>query len=158
MKGFVYKNKKNILVSIVLLFIVVSAFFLYKKQTSKKRAVLQDVSEKQSKNKLLGNLKVQVTKGKRKGSVVLKIQGIPEGTTEVEYELTYPTKDKGLQGVIGTLDEIEGKSYEKEIFLGTCSSGTCVQHKLAGSISLLLRFRGSFGEISFENEYTIGEL
>lgn len=85
----------------------------------------------------------------------LAIKNIPSGTQTIEYELTYETEDKGLQGVIGTLDDFSGKEYQKEIFLGTCSSGNCVEHKVSGAISLLLRFSGDYGEGVIEKEFGV---
>src|SRR5437870_5234861 len=53
--------------------------------------------------------------------VVLSVSGIPNGTSTIEYEFSYQTKQQGLQGLIGTIDVTAGKpDYQKEITLGTC--------------------------------------
>ena len=87
--------------------------------------------------------------------VVLLVGKIPQGTTTFDYQLSYKTRDKGLQGVIGTVtsDEFIDSSYQKKITLGTCSSGKCVYHNVVGQIDLTLKFYGNYGEKLFEKKY-----
>ncbi|MBI2641817.1 hypothetical protein HYW87_04480 [Candidatus Roizmanbacteria bacterium] len=88
--------------------------------------------------------------------VVLQLRKIPRGTESIDYELSYQTKQQGLQGVIGTITLDEGEDeYDKRLTLGTCSSGTCVYHQVEGSIRLSLKFTGDYGEKIFEEEYDI---
>lgn len=88
--------------------------------------------------------------------VLLNIRSIPSGTSSIEYSLSYSTKQQGLQGVIGTITLPPGSDqYEKQITLGTCSSGTCVYHEVDGSIKLTLKFNGDYGEKIFEKEYQL---
>lgn len=98
---------------------------------------------------------VQVEFEQQAGNKVsITVDGVPDGSESIDYELSYDTPDKGLQGVIGQL-EITGTkaSPEEEIFLGTCSSGTCIPHKVKGGIKVTLRFTGSYGEQLFEKDY-----
>lgn len=78
--------------------------------------------------------------------IVLEGKGIPNGTSSMDYELSYDTKDQGKQGVIGTISTINGNSFEKQMTLGTCSSGRCVYHEVIGSIQVTLKFTGEYGE------------
>lgn len=78
--------------------------------------------------------------------IVLEGKGIPNGTSSMDYELSYDTKDQGKQGVIGTISTINGDSFEKQMTLGTCSSGRCVYHEVIGSIQVTLKFTGEYGE------------
>ena len=89
--------------------------------------------------------------------VMLLVGKIPQGTTTFDYELSYKTRDKGLQGVIGTVtsDEFVNASYHKKITLGTCSSGKCVYHNVVGQIDLTLKFYGNYGEKLFEKKYQL---
>jgi len=57
----------------------------------------------------------------------LKISGIPNNITEIEYDLIYTAKDEKIEiekGVGGTI-KIEGSSIERELLLGTesCTNG-----------------------------------
>lgn len=85
--------------------------------------------------------------------VLLDIKGIPSGTQTIDYELSYQTKQQGLQGVIGTIPLDTESGYEKKITLGTCSSGRCVYHEVVGKIKLTLKFAGNYGDKIFEKEY-----
>lgn len=87
--------------------------------------------------------------------IVLKSAGIPNGTTSVDYELSYDTKAQGKQGVIGTISDIVGNSFEKQMTLGTCSSGHCVYHEVVGAIQVTLKFTGEYGEKVLSKEFTL---
>ena len=87
--------------------------------------------------------------------IVLKSEGIPNGTTSVDYELSYDTKAQGKQGVIGTISDFTGNSFEKQMTLGTCSSGHCVYHEVVGAIQVTLKFTGDYGEKVLSKEFTL---
>jgi len=87
--------------------------------------------------------------------MVLKSEGIPNGTNSVDYELSYDTKSQGKQGVIGTISSITGNSFEKQMTLGTCSSGRCVYHEVVGAIQVTLKFTGEYGEKVLSKEFTL---
>lgn len=88
--------------------------------------------------------------------VSLTVKGIPNGSESFEYSLSYETKQQGTQGVIGTVIlGASDSSYEKDITLGTCSSGKCVYHEVVGKVMLSLKFVGSYGERIFEKEYSL---
>ena len=86
----------------------------------------------------------------------IQVDGVPSGTESIDYELSYDTEDKGLQGVIGQL-EVKGDKAapDEEIFMGTCSSGTCIRHIVKGDVKVTLRFTGSYGEQLFEKEFEL---
>jgi len=103
-----------------------------------------------------GSVQVNLTARIPGKEIVLSINSIPKGTNTVEYSLSYATRQQGLQGVIGTLEIKETESdFEKDITLGTCSSGRCVYHEVLGMIKLNLKFSGSYGEKIFEKDYQI---
>jgi hypothetical protein len=87
--------------------------------------------------------------------IVLKSSSVPNGTTSVDYELSYDTKAQGKQGVIGTISDIKGNNFEKQMTLGTCSSGRCVYHEVVGAIQVTLRFTGEYGEKVLSKEFTL---
>ncbi len=101
------------------------------------------------------NVKINLTKATSGKDVILSIGEIPQGTETIDYELSYETVKQGLQGVIGTI-KTEGKpSYEKQLTLGTCSSGTCVYHEVNGPIKLSLKFNGKYGGKIFEKDFSL---
>lgn len=98
---------------------------------------------------------IQLERSRKKGVVVLRIKDIPKKTKTIDYEISYQTKDQGLQGVIGTIDLKGETEYNKEIFLGTQSSGHSVYHQVVGPLKLSLKFSGDYGERFFEKDFEI---
>lgn len=99
--------------------------------------------------------KVTLTALQGNKEIVLKSTGVPNGTTSVDYELSYDTKAQGKQGVIGTISTITGSNLEKQMTLGTCSSGRCVYHEVVGAIQVTLKFTGEYGEKVLAKEFTL---
>jgi len=100
------------------------------------------------------SVKVRLTSGVGKKDAELKVEEVPSGTQTVEYMLSYQEKQKGLQGVLGTVT-LGGneKEFNKQITLGTCSSGRCVYHEVVGKVKATLKFSGTYGDKIFEKEY-----
>lgn len=88
--------------------------------------------------------------------VILSISNIPSETVSVEYELTY-LNDKGLpKGVLGTIRLTEGnQSIEREITLGTCSSGRCVYDENVEKVTVTLKFNTTSGASRFQKEFPL---
>lgn len=101
------------------------------------------------------SVKVDLTSSLGGKEVMLEIKHIPTDTRTIEYELSYQTRQQGLQGVIGTIMLNNESKYEKRITLGTCSSGKCVYHEVVGKIKLTLKFTGGYGDKLFEKEVPI---
>ncbi len=102
------------------------------------------------------SVKVDLVVSSAGREVVLQIKSIPTGTESIDYELSYQTKQQGLQGVIGTVELTKQESeVDKTLTLGTCSSGTCIYHQVVGNIKLNLKFNGDYGEKVFDKEYEI---
>lgn len=147
------KNNKFFLIGgiIIVLFIILGSKLFFrnnadsklKEKTFPTEAVIPTVDSQ---------VEVNLEKLASGHEVILTINNSLAGTESIDYELSYDTVDQGLQGVIGTLTGSQ-KKYEKKITLGTCSSGSCVYHKVKGKIRLNLRFVGSYGEKVFEKEY-----
>ena len=86
---------------------------------------------------------------------VITISGIPKGTTEIEYELSYSTKTGSIEGVFGSI-EIKGESkVTEEITFGTCSSGVCRYHSIEGPVKGTFKFSGSYGKQLLEKEFKV---
>jgi hypothetical protein len=91
-----------------------------------------------------------------KHTIALKVNGLPNGTETLEYELTYDTKAQGLQGIVPDPVNVKGKtSFEKDILLGTESSGAKTYHEVVGPIKVSLKFTGSYGAKSFEKDFEL---
>lgn len=153
------KNKIKIVVGAMVLILVILV--------GAKLFIFNKAGQKEQKTEVLptevliptvdSSVKVDLKSATAGRDVTLSIEGIPSGTKSMEYSLSYNTVKQGIQGVIGTVSstDIKGKSYSKDLTLGTCSSGTCVYHEVDGPISLSLKFSGSFGEKIFEKDFNL---
>lgn len=98
------------------------------------------------------SVKINLTPLNQKKSALLSIKNIPAKTKKIEYVISYETEDGGLQGV-NSIVAVNSFDFEKEILLGTCSSGTCVYHRIKNNLKLELMFKGDYGEKIFIKEY-----
>lgn len=152
------KNNKNLLIAAgVILVVLIVGFFVL--NLSKGKKAMTDKEEVLPQQEALptvdSNVSVDLTADKAKQQVTLTIDGIPSGTESIEYELSYNAEGDIPKGVIGTIP-VEGESsVERDITLGTCSSGTCVYDKGVSSINVSLKFQTSAGASLFEKEFEI---
>ena len=86
---------------------------------------------------------------------VIEIKGIPKGTKEIEYELSYNTESGSIEGVFGTIEVKSGDSVEEDIIFGTSSSGVNRYHKIDGPVKGTFKFTGSYGQRILEKEFKV---
>lgn len=78
----------------------------------------------------------------------MKIEGIKvEGTASLDYELLYKVSDGRTQGVPGTIQLKGQTSIERNLLLGSESSGKFRYDEGVASGTLTLRFRNSSGKL-----------
>lgn len=144
----------GILVAVVLLGVGIGVMGTRNKKTN--ISPIKVVKQEEAIPTVDASVKVELTPLSGNKEVVLHIDGILQGTTSIEYTLSYLTKEQASQGVIGTIKPTaDERSYEKKITLGTCSSGTCVYHNVQGAITVALKFTGAYGEKIFEKDFTL---
>jgi len=151
-------NKRiKIIVLISLILIIALIFFIFR---NKKKPVNQKSDQVAPTESIIPTVDssvivklVPVIPGKE---LKLSIENIPVNTTGIEYSLTYDTKQQNAQGVIGSVSlDSKSNKYEKQITLGTCSSGRCVYHEVSGEVKLSLKFTGDYGDKIFEKDFSI---
>jgi len=104
------------------------------------------------------SVKVSLNPQNNNREMTIIINGIPSGTSSVDYELSYDTVSQGLQGIIGTITIGSSETTaKKKVTLGTCSSGTCVYHQVQGKVKVSLKFSGSYGERIFNKDFSLTE-
>lgn len=88
-------------------------------------------------------------KGKA-NTFTLTATGLGGGYSGLEYEFTYDTEGLIQGGNNGRAPiDISSKSeFTREIYLGTCSSGTCKPHKGVKKVSLLVLLTDTAGKKS----------
>lgn len=152
-------SKKNLLIggAVILVVGAVSYYFIMPKDGQNENVPKTNNVLNQGENvapTVDASVKVELTSGVGKKDAELTVDAVPPGTQTVEYELSYQEKQKGLQGVLGTVTLGENQTeFNKQITLGTCSSGRCVYHEVVGKVKATLKFSGSYGDKIFEKEY-----
>lgn len=77
----------------------------------------------------------------------LAISKIPSGTDTLEYELVYKNSDGVTQGVPGSVKLKGATTLERNLLLGSCSSGKCKYDEGVEKGTLTLRLRNADGEL-----------
>lgn len=99
------------------------------------------------------SVKVSI-KGRTEAEIT--ILGVPDGTEEIEYELSYNTKSGSIEGVFGTMTpDASGTKATEEVTFGTCSSGVCRYHEIDGPVSGTFIFSGDYGKQMLEQEFDL---
>lgn len=151
-------KKNNILFGIgaVVVVLIIVIFGVFGNKTPKESKKTTTSNQSDIIPTVDSSVKVDLVSKNSKKAVDLTISGIPEGTTSIDYSISYLTKQQGLQGIIGAF---QVKSGEKERTisreLGTCSSGKCVYHEVVGTVKVALKFSGQYGERAFDKEYPL---
>lgn len=169
----IIKQKKilssTIVFGILLVFIVVFVFVNNSSKTGKQtqentqtteedELTLEDLQESEVQPTVDSSVKVDLEAQNYNREVILTISGIPNETENIEYELSYFAKGDLPKGAIGNIDLASEKvknSLTRTITLGTCSSGTCVYDEGVESVTVTLKFNGSYGARLFKKEYTL---
>lgn len=161
------KNNRNvfIVVGVVIVLLLVTGFVFVKSRTASKQNQKEEALENVDVIPTVdSSVKVELEALPGKKEVILTVNGVPRGTATIDYELTYDAEGQGPQGAIGQCSKKKTEpeacdfrqlSSGKKITLGTCSSGTCVYHKVIGGIRLSLKFSGEYGEKIFEKDYDL---
>ncbi len=87
----------------------------------------------------------------------LEISKIVIDATTLDYELTYKVPDGRTQGVPGTVKLVKGEDVEKDLLLGSESSGKFRYDEGVETGNVLLRLRNDKGKLvaKFETEFTL---
>lgn len=152
----ILKNKKITISVGIILIIGLVVFFINVNKSKLKQVEPQD--DILPKSVIIPTVDASVTVtliSKNNKEVVLTVNKIPPGTTNIEYELSYFTNDDLPKGVIGTIPIENENMIERKITLGTCSSGKCVYDQGVEKIKVSLKFIGDYGNRLFEKEFGI---
>lgn len=103
------------------------------------------------------NIKVDVRTVKA-NIIVIAVSGMGGKVASVSYEVTYESQGI-IQGVNSGSKPIETAgqdSFEREVYLGTCSRNVCRPHPGVKSVTVVLEFHNASGKKSqFSQEYEI---
>lgn len=152
----VKKNKSALIISLGLLALIIAGGIFIAKAT-KKPAVTQIEEEEQVELPPADPSIVVDLKPKSDGrSVLLTISRIPSSTESIEYELSYITGEGLPKGALGKITLSGKTNIERDILLGTCSTGgKCTYDTGVKSVSLVLKFNSPDGSTQFTKEYPL---
>lgn len=149
------QNQYIIFGVIIFVLIVVGLFFYMKvkpagQSTEKKDSVFEKPTE------VIPTVDSSVTVSiEGSTEATISLSGIPAGTEEIEYELSYETKTGSIEGVFGKIAVNGSSKAEEEVTFGTCSSGVCRYHEIDGPINGVFKFSGSYGERLLETSFDL---
>ncbi|MEI6326629.1 MAG: hypothetical protein WCO78_00740 [Candidatus Roizmanbacteria bacterium] len=108
-------------------------------------------------------VKVDLKSVTSKQIISLVVDGVPANTTAIEYELTYSTKEKDADGAFSTAkpkapETTFGKTFERQITLGTCSRNVCRYNVVTSDIKVSVKFEGAYGSQLFQKDYKMDNL
>lgn len=151
------KNKLMLIGGIFLTILIIGGILIGSKKTKVEKPEVEELLPTEAVIPTVdSSVSLDLVSSSAGREVTLQIKKIPKGTESIDYELSYQTKQQGLQGVIGTIQIRKNESnVDKTLTLGTCSSGACVYHQVLGKIRLNLRFTGKYGDKVFEKEYQL---
>ena len=136
-------------------FIIKNTFFPGTKPTEVKTGIDKEEILPQVDSSVSVELSWSKTK---ENTVVLVVQGLKERYVSIGYELQYESEGigKGVTSGSKPIDVTGEDSFEREIYLGTCSKNVCKPDLGVKSVSLVLEFTATDGKKSqFSKDYPL---
>ena len=155
-------KKFNIIIVIAVLIILVVITLIIKAVTAPKPADQSQVipTPVEALPTIDSSVEVDMKFVNNNHGMELTIANIPDGTTSIDYEVSYTTGEGIPKGNIGSIKLKNGENQVErsgeELTLGTCSRGKCVYYDGVAKVNLSLKFNKSDGSAAiFQKEYTL---
>lgn len=163
--------KKYLMIGSLVIFLLIIGYIIFSRDSTNKQQSNDIEPTEEIIPTVDSTVKVNL-KSLRMGEVLLTVSNEPKNTNLIEFELNYSVVNSDVsRGDNDTVDQgVLGKCYKissnwecgesnpnggRKIILGTCSSGTCRYHDIVGSIKVILKFTGEYGQKLFEKEYSL---
>jgi hypothetical protein len=154
------KNKTTIIIIILAVLLLGTAGLVYKvisSRSSKPVAQTKDVVE------ILPQVDASVIVTVKKSTsaantVVMQATGLAGKMVSIGYELTYESQGliKGVNSGSSAIDVTGKDTFERDIYLGTCSRNVCKPDAGVTKVSVVLEFTDKDGKKSqFSKDYTL---
>ncbi len=106
------------------------------------------------------NTEVEATieKSSKANTIVLTVEKLSKKYTGIEYEITYDSEGliKGVNSGSQPIDITNQETFEKEVYLGTCSRNVCKADVGVTAVSVVIQFIDSEGRKSqFAQDYPL---
>lgn len=154
------KNQK-VLFAILAGLVVITGIVVYKVALVPKPpvAVVEDEEEDVILPQVESSVIVEAVESKTKdNTVVLSVKGLSSKYTSVGYELTYDSQGliKGVNSGSKPVDVAGKDSFEREVYLGTCSRNVCKPDLGVTKVSIVMEFTDTHGKKSqFSKDYDL---
>lgn len=154
------KNRKLLYVGLAIA-VVVTGLVVYWVVSSPgtEEPIAQDVETSEEIVPLDPSVTVTVKKSRAKdNTVVVTATGLGGKMVSVAYEVTYDSQGlvKGVNSGSKPIDVSGKDSFDREIYLGTCSRNVCKADAGVKKVTVVLEFTNSSGKKSqFSQEYDI---
>lgn len=155
------KNKMVAIFIVLGLLLGGTGFFVYKAlaPATKIAQVREEEVPAETLEALDPSIVVNATKSRAKdNTVIVSVNGMGGKVRSVAYELTYESQGlvKGVNSGSKPIDVASQDSFEREVYLGTCSRNVCKPDAGVKSVSVVLEFTNSSGKKSqFSKEYDL---
>ena len=156
------KNKKMILIGVLVVVLLGTGILVYKTVSKSKAAPV--VTQTQTTPEVLPTVapSVTVTAALSKSAantVAITASGLNSTMVSIGYELTYESQGliKGVDSGSTPLDVTGKDVFTRDIYLGTCSRNVCTPDPGVSSVSLVLKFTDKNGQKSeFSKDFPLG--
>ena len=157
-------KKKNPLIFIIpgVIILVILGFFLIKVFGNKgepKKVTQEDAPIEEILREVDSSVEVNLLKSMVKdNSVVITIKGLASRYVSIGYELQYESGGvgKGVTSGSKPLDVTGQDTFEREIYLGTCSKNVCKPDPGVSKVGLVLEFTNTAGtKTQFSKEFEL---
>jgi hypothetical protein len=155
------KNKLPIIIGVIALLLVGTGIVVYKAVTASPAAPksTDTVENNISLPTVDASVVVSLSKSAAKANtVLLNVKGLGNKYATVGYEFSYESKGliKGVNSGSKPLDVAGKDSFDREVYLGTCSKNDCTPDAGVTKITVVLEFTDSQGQKSqFSKDFDI---
>jgi hypothetical protein len=153
-------NKKTgIIVGVLALLLVVTGVVVYKAVSTKPATQVTEDITPVILPPVDSSISVDLTESKSAANtVIISIKGLANKMTTIAYEMTYDSQGliKGVNSGSKPADVSGKDTFERDIYLGTCSRNVCKPDIGVSKVTLNLEFTDTFGKKSqFSKDYEL---
>lgn len=155
------KNKIPLLIGVFIVLLVITGVVIYKALMTPGNDQVAQIEEVTSENYEPLNSKVIVdikAISSKPNTLLLSVSGLAGTAKNVAYELSYESQGlvKGVNSGSKPIDVAGEDSFEREVYLGTCSRNVCKPDVGVKSVSVVLEFTNTSGKKSqYTNDFDL---
>lgn len=153
------KNKTAVLIIGIIILLGISGIVAYKKLVRPASPPIAEEPVEEILPPADESIKVDAIWSKSNDNTVLmSVQGLGGKIVSLEYEVTYESEGiiQGVNSGSKPIDVTGKDSFEREVYLGTCSRNVCKPHLNVKKVSVVLTFTAIDGKKSqFSQDYEL---